>query len=139
MHTKQGALLYRTSCPARAQGPGLHVQRFQWEPMSSFMNRTPSGTDGGPLGEAPPSSADAAEVRQHTESVCCPAPAHMCAGPPQLDTEHLSFPDLRTHSSLLHLENIQIFSKFMFEIPKSTLQFFSICEYKPLKFQRKEI
>lgn len=62
-----------------------------------------------------------------------------CAGPPQLDTEHLSFPDIRTHSSLLHLENIQIFSKFMFEIPKSTSQFFYICEYKPLKFQRKEI
>lgn len=94
--------------------------------MSSFTNRTPSGADGGPLGEVSAPRPAAAEVRQHTQSVCRPASSPQCAGPPQLDTEHLSFPELRAHSRLLHLEKMQSFSKFIFEIPKSALPFFYI-------------
>lgn len=87
---------------AGSEGPvGTHV--LLHEPDAIRDRRRPAG------GGCPSS---AAEVRRHSESVCCPAPAPMCAGPPQLDPEHLSLPDLRTHSRLLHLENIQIFSKF---------------------------
>ena len=108
--------------------------------MSSFTNQMPSGAEGGRLREVSgPQSSHRRGQAAHEVSLLSSFQSTWCAGPPQLDTEHLSFPDLRTHSRLLHLGKIQIFSKFMFEIPKSTLQFFCICEYKPLKFQRKEI
>ena len=112
-------------------------------PVPSCINQTPTGMDGRSAEELSTGQSAKAQVREHRPEGSPVQPSRptwgcVCGGTtPRLNTERSPFPDLRTHSRLLHLEKTQIFNKFMFEIPKSIRQFSYICESKPLKIPKK--